>query len=274
MGKQMRTLINHCTVHAQHVEGGWPWRTSAQATGSLVTHGLPPTHPPTPQKIERKKKKEEEKLVSISSVHSLNTFQGQTTYSSKHNARSLVKIAVVVLRNDLCLAVSYIFVCSGRPPPPPPSYYKWLPSIFRYNQKLPQHIWQIMYAYVCGFAWSDMVHGCITYGVHRTCAETAAVSCGTSHASAVSTPLWRIFKNAPRKASHSCGITCELSESARKRRIALYKSNHHKIYNCWQQVCLQLCAGCCETACSVVLALQLDLQSTPNQTGILKRKLF
>ena len=25
------------------------------------------------------------------------------------------------------------------------------------------------------------------YGVHRTCAETAAVSCGTSHASAVST---------------------------------------------------------------------------------------
>ena len=32
------------------------------------------------------------------------------------------------------------------------------------------------------------------YGVHRTCAETAAVSCGTSHASAVSTPLWWIYK--------------------------------------------------------------------------------
>ena len=31
------------------------------------------------------------------------------------------------------------------------------------------------------------------YGVHRTCAETAAVSCGTSHASAVSTPLQWIF---------------------------------------------------------------------------------
>ena len=29
------------------------------------------------------------------------------------------------------------------------------------------------------------------------------------------------------KASHSCRITCELSESARERRIALYKSNHH-----------------------------------------------
>ena len=32
------------------------------------------------------------------------------------------------------------------------------------------------------------------YGVHRTCAETAAVSCGTSHASAVSTPLRWILK--------------------------------------------------------------------------------
>ena len=33
------------------------------------------------------------------------------------------------------------------------------------------------------------------YGVHRTCAETAAVSCGTStsHASAVSTPFWWVF---------------------------------------------------------------------------------
>ena len=32
------------------------------------------------------------------------------------------------------------------------------------------------------------------HGVHRTCAETAAVSCGTSHDSAVSTPLRWIFK--------------------------------------------------------------------------------
>ena len=29
------------------------------------------------------------------------------------------------------------------------------------------------------------------------------------------------------KASHSCRITCERSESAQERRIALYKSNHH-----------------------------------------------
>ena len=32
------------------------------------------------------------------------------------------------------------------------------------------------------------------YDVHRICAETAAVSCGTSHASDVSTPLRWIFK--------------------------------------------------------------------------------
>ena len=41
--------------------------------------------------------------------------------------------------------------------------------------------------YLCGFARSDMVNGCMVYTER---AETAAVSCGTSHASAVSTPLW------------------------------------------------------------------------------------
>ncbi len=47
--------------------------------------------------------------------------------------------------------------------------------------------------YVCGFARSDMVHGCMVYTER---AELAAVSCGTSQASAVSTPLRWIFKNA------------------------------------------------------------------------------
>ena len=78
--------------------------------------------------------------------------------------------------------------------------------------------------YVCGFAWSDMVHGCMVYTKR---AEIAAVSCGTSHASAVSTPLRWIFKKEEKKeeAIHSCRITCERSESARERRIALYKSD-------------------------------------------------
>ena len=48
-------------------------------------------------------------------------------------------------------------------------------------------------AHVCGFARSDMVHGCVVYTER---AEQAAVSCGTSHVSAVSTPLRWIFKNA------------------------------------------------------------------------------
>ncbi len=59
-------------------------------------------------------------------------------------------------------------------------------------------------------------HGAWLYGVHRTCAETAAVSCGTSHASAVSTPLRWIFKKTRYKASHSCRTTCERSESAQE----------------------------------------------------------
>ena len=45
-------------------------------------------------------------------------------------------------------------------------------------------------------------HGAWFYGVHRTCAKTAAVSCATSHASTVSTPLrWilKIKKNAIKK---------------------------------------------------------------------------
>ena len=61
-------------------------------------------------------------------------------------------------------------------------------------------------------------------------AETAAASCSTSHASAVSTPLrwtFKIKKQGYKKAIHSCRITCEHSESARERRIALYKSDPH-----------------------------------------------
>ena len=61
-------------------------------------------------------------------------------------------------------------------------------------------------------------HGAWLYGVLRTCAEMAAVSCGTSHVSAVSTPLWWIFNNNKTryKASHSCRTTCERSESAQE----------------------------------------------------------
>ena len=46
--------------------------------------------------------------------------------------------------------------------------------------------------YVYGFAGSDMVHGCMVYTEY---VDTAAVSRGTSHVSAVSTPLRWILKN-------------------------------------------------------------------------------
>ena len=48
-------------------------------------------------------------------------------------------------------------------------------------------------------------HGAWLYGVHRICAKMAAVSCGTSHASAVSTPLrWMIFfKRAIKLVTHA-----------------------------------------------------------------------
>ena len=76
-------------------------------------------------------------------------------------------------------------------------------------------------------------HGAWLYGVHRTCAETATVSCATSHVSAVSTPLRWIYiykikrwKKRGKKAIRSCRITCERSESTRERRIALYESDH------------------------------------------------
>ena len=59
-------------------------------------------------------------------------------------------------------------------------------------------------------------HGAWLYGVHRTCAETAAVSCGTSHASIKYTTSVDIKKMHCRKASHSCRITCKCSKSAQE----------------------------------------------------------
>ena len=58
--------------------------------------------------------------------------------------------------------------------------------------------WQVTGKHTCIHLMYVALHGvtwCMLYGVHRTFAETAAVSCGTSHASAVSTPLWWIFKS-------------------------------------------------------------------------------
>ena len=51
--------------------------------------------------------------------------------------------------------------------------------------------WQVTAKHACHFAWSDMAHGCM---VSKKQTEMAAVSCGTSHVSAISIPLRWIFK--------------------------------------------------------------------------------
>ena len=61
--------------------------------------------------------------------------------------------------------------------------------------------WQVTakHAYILRMWLCLKWHGAWLYGVHRTCAATAAVSCGTSHASAVSTPLRWIINNNKKK---------------------------------------------------------------------------
>ena len=58
--------------------------------------------------------------------------------------------------------------------------------------------WQVPANYACTLRmWLCMKwHGAWLYGVQITCAEMAADSCDTSHASVVSTPLRWTFKNA------------------------------------------------------------------------------
>jgi len=71
-----------------------------------------------------------------------------------------------------------------------------------------------------------MMHGCTVY---KERAETAAVSCGTSHVSAVSTPLRWIFQNAlwnlvTHVESHAS--TVSLLESGKQRYIQAISNNN------------------------------------------------
>ena len=79
--------------------------------------------------------------------------------------------------------------------------YLFYPRVTAVARKRPQsfcqmHRWQVTakHAYTLRMWLCMKWHGAWLYGVHRTCAETAAVSCGTSRASAVSTPLGWILK--------------------------------------------------------------------------------
>ena len=70
------------------------------------------------------------------------------------------------------------------------------------------------------------------YGVDRTCAETAAVTHGTSHASAVSTPLWWILKKTRYKKlvihveSHVSAVS--LLESGEQRYKSTSPGSKHQ----------------------------------------------
>ena len=101
--------------------------------------------------------------------------------------------------------------------------------------------WQVTakHAYTLRMWLCMMWHGAWLYGVHRTCAETAAVSCGTSHASAVSTPLQWIFNKQTKhtiKPSHSCRITCKhyISDHQSINPVAFASLSAQEEWELWQ----------------------------------------
>ena len=80
-------------------------------------------------------------------------------------------------------------------------WYRFHPCVTTVARKRSQSFcqkcrWQVTakHAYTLRMWLCMKWHGAWLYGVHRTCAEMAADSCGTSHASTVSTPLQWIFK--------------------------------------------------------------------------------
>ena len=94
-------------------------------------------------------------------------------------------------------ADSYFGICSTPPPPPPPPPRVTAVAHKRSRSFCQKCRWQVTakHAYTLHMWLCMKWHGAWLYGVHRTCAETAAVSCGTSRASTVSTPLRCILKN-------------------------------------------------------------------------------
>ena len=117
--------------------------------------------------------------------------------------------------------------------------YRW--------QVTAKHTYTLHILYICGFARSDMEHEVTLYGVHRTCAERDAVSCGTSHASAVNTPLrWIFKKHAIKSQSFMQNHTRAQWVCSRERRIALYKRSSIKPNKAIKATMLWEYAGHCK----------------------------
>ena len=70
-------------------------------------------------------------------------------------------------------------------------------------------------------------HGEWLHGAHRTRRDGGRFMWHQPCQRCKYTTSVDIQKRAIKQASHSCRIPCERSESARERRITLYKSNHH-----------------------------------------------
>ena len=86
-------------------------------------------------------------------------------------------------------------------------WYLFLPRVTAVAGKISQSFcqkcrWQVTakHAFTLHMWLCMQLHGAWLYGVHRTCVETAAVSCGTSHASAVSYTIWMDIQKHPIKS--------------------------------------------------------------------------
>ena len=77
--------------------------------------------------------------------------------------------------------------------------------------------------YVCGFAWSDVTYGVWLYGVHGTRRDGSSF---TWHHVTTKQPHFGGYSKHAIK-SLSLIMQQKRSESARQRKIALYRSDHH-----------------------------------------------
>ena len=89
--------------------------------------------------------------------------------------------------------------------------------------------WQVTakHAYILHMWLCMKWHGAWLYGVRRTCWDSSSFMWHQPCRRCKYTTSVDIQNHAITwKAGHSCGITCERSESAREWRKALYESNH------------------------------------------------
>ena len=119
--------------------------------------------------------------------------------------------------------------------------YPFHPRVTAVARKRPRSFcrkcrWQVTAKHACTLRiWFCMKrHGAWLSGVHRTRRDGSSFMWHQPCQRCKFTSTVDIQKHAM-KASHSCGITCERSGSARERRITLYKSDQQQQHwNCFK----------------------------------------